>query len=121
MKASIIKNDNFETIGFVVMAENNTLFSWGVTFTGWNYCKTFDLKDEDIIKVMDLMRMEQEIKDLDHIPSDFMFNSIHKEQHDVIRKAAEKGKCQEGYNCKAFKDRASELKAKVEETIKSFK
>ena len=60
-------------------------------------------------------------KDLDHIPSDFMFNSIHKEQHDVIRKAAEKGKCQEGYNCKAFMDRASELKAKVEETIKSFK
>lgn len=121
MKATIIKNDNFETIGFAVMAENTTLYSWGITFTGWNYCKTFDLKDEDIIKVMDLMRMEQEIKDLDRIPTDFMFNSLHKEQKEVIRKAAEKGKCQDGFNCKSFRERSEELKAKVEEIIKSYK
>ena len=56
MKAVIVKNDQFETIGFEVTEDNKRIFSWGIAPQPWNFTKEIDEKKhfESIILLLTL-------------------------------------------------------------------
>ena len=56
MKATIVKNDKFETVGFEVKNENNTVFSWGISPNGMYFVKdvSFSTWANDIFELVSL-------------------------------------------------------------------
>lgn len=57
MKATIFKNDNFETVGLKVEHADVTLFSWGATCEQY-YTKTINA-DPYTAEVLDLIKLER--------------------------------------------------------------
>lgn len=58
MKATIYKNDNFETVGLKVEHADVTLFSWGATCEQYYYTKTINA-DPYTAEVLDLIKLER--------------------------------------------------------------
>jgi len=63
MKAIIVKNNNFETIGFEVKASGRTLFSWGISpELKSNFQKEVDVNDW-MASIFELIRVEVQISE----------------------------------------------------------
>ena len=63
MKATIVKNNNFETIGFEVKHSGRTLFSWGIaTELKSNFQKEIDVNDW-MTSIFELIRIEVQISE----------------------------------------------------------
>lgn len=61
MKAIVIKNNNFETIGFEVTAAGKTIFTWGVSsYLKSNFQKEIDVNDW-MTDIFELIRIETRI------------------------------------------------------------
>ena len=58
MKATIYKNDNFETVGLKVMHADVTIFVWGVICEQYYYTKTINA-DPYTAEVLDLIKLER--------------------------------------------------------------
>lgn len=58
MKATIYKNDNFETVGIKVMHADVTIFVWGVICEQYYYTKTINA-DQYTAEVLDLIKLER--------------------------------------------------------------
>lgn len=76
MKATIVKNDKFETVGFEVKNENNTVFSWGISPNGMYFVKdvSFSTWANDIFELVSLNAVLREqsnfiSKAFDHVIS----------------------------------------------------
>lgn len=58
MQATIVKNDNFETIGFQVKDnDGNSIFLWGIIPASEYYVKTVTHRELEIV-VADLLKMQ---------------------------------------------------------------
>ena len=76
MKATIVKNDNFKTVGFEVKNENNTVFSWGISPNGMYFVKdvSFSTWANDIFELVSMNAVLREqsnfiSKAFDHVIS----------------------------------------------------
>ena len=58
MKATIYKNDNFETVGLKVEHADVTIFVWGVICEQYYYTKTINA-DPYTAEVLDLIKLER--------------------------------------------------------------
>lgn len=71
MKAIVIKNNNFETIGFEVTASAKTLFRWGISSElKSNFQKEVDASDW-MTQIFDLVRIEARISEENRFVSRF--------------------------------------------------
>lgn len=71
MKAIIVKNNNFETIGFEVKASGRTLFSWGISSElKSNYLKEIEI-NEWMTEIFELVRNETRISEEQQFVSRF--------------------------------------------------
>lgn len=62
MKAVIVKNDQFETIGFEVKEQNTTIFNWGIAAQPTNFKKEIDT-EKHFGSIMELIRLEAKISE----------------------------------------------------------
>lgn len=68
MKAIIVKNNNFETIGFEVTGSGTTLFRWGISpQLKSNFQKEIDVNDW-MTQIFELIRIETKIREEDEFP-----------------------------------------------------
>lgn len=71
MKAIVVKNNEFQTIGFEVTASAKTLFSWGVSPSSQFYwTKTVNVNDW-MTEIFELVRLEAQISEAKSFVSDF--------------------------------------------------
>jgi len=71
MKAIIIKNNDFETIGFEVTGSGKTLFSWGISpILKSNFQKEIDVNDW-ITEIFELVRLEATLREQGNFINDF--------------------------------------------------
>lgn len=64
MKAVIVKNDQFETIGFEVTESNTTIFNWGIAAQPWNFKKEIDT-EKYFESILELIRLEARLSERD--------------------------------------------------------
>ena len=72
MKATIVKNDNFETIGFEVRAENtdnDVIFAWGISPSPMYYVKSVINSELEFI-VSELIKLSNTLLTF------FLFSSV---------------------------------------------
>lgn len=108
MKATIVKNDNFETIGFEVRTENtnnDVIFSWGISPSPMYYVKSVINEELEFI-VSELIKLQSKHYTLQNFKSLF-FGVI-----DDTEKA--NGKIP--YNMKSIKDQLNQ----VENAMKGY-
>ena len=60
---TIVKNDDFKTVGFHVYAEKEQIFSWGCA-SDMYYNKKITAKPEHMDKVMELVKTQAELHSL---------------------------------------------------------
>lgn len=61
MKAAIVKNDNFETVGFEIKEGKTTFFSWGISpQSPFCYVKTTEIDPETAFKIIELGILKDE-------------------------------------------------------------
>lgn len=65
MEATIIKNDEFKTIGLVVKHAKVEIFSWGITCPDFYFSKTINA-DEHMADIMRLVHLQQECRYREH-------------------------------------------------------
>ena len=73
MKATIVKNDNFETIGFEVRAENtdnDVIFAWGISPSPMYYVKSVINSELEFI-VSELIKLQSKHYKLESLSSLF--------------------------------------------------
>jgi len=85
MKAIIVKDDTFKTIGFEVTDANNTLFSWGISPTlKSNFQKELILSAGNILVIFELVRISSQIQERNRFHSYFF--EVSKLPHADFRK-----------------------------------
>lgn len=63
MKATIVKNNNFETIGFEVTVNGRSIFSWGISsMLRSNFQKQINVKDW-MTEIFELVKIEGQLKE----------------------------------------------------------
>lgn len=71
MKATVVKNNNFETIGFEVTASARILFSWGVSPSSPLYwTKPVNVNDW-MTEIFELVRIKAQIGEAENFVFDF--------------------------------------------------
>lgn len=71
MKAVIVKNDEFETIGFEVTENSHRIFNWGIAAQPTNFKKEIDT-EEHFDSIMELIRLEARISERDRFFSEMV-------------------------------------------------
>lgn len=70
MKAIIVKNNDFKTVGFEVTASGKTLFSWGVAPVSMYFCKEINCNDW-MTEIFELVRLSAVICEQSSFTSKF--------------------------------------------------
>lgn len=70
MKAIIVKNNDFKTVGFEVTASGKTLFSWGVAPVSMYFCKEINCNDW-MTEIFELVNLKAKISEQDSFPRNF--------------------------------------------------
>ena len=70
MKAIIVKNNDFKTVGFEVTASGNTLLSWGVAPVAIYFCKEVSVNDW-MTEIFELVNLKAKISEQDSFPRNF--------------------------------------------------
>ena len=112
MKATIVKNDNFETIGFEVRTENTSndvIFAWGISPSPMYYVKSVII-EELVFIVFELVKLQSKHDTLQNFKSLF-FGVI-----DDTEKA--NGKIP--YNMKSIKDQIKQIENAMKGYIDSL-
>lgn len=112
MKATIVKNDNFETIGFEVRTENTSndvIFAWGISPSPMYYVKSVINEELEFI-VFELVKLQSKHDTLQNFKSLF-FGVI-----DDTEKA--NGKIP--YNMKSIKDQIKQIENAMKGYIDSL-
>lgn len=111
MKAIIIKNENFETIGLEVYEENYNVFNWGVSsYLKSNFQKEVNIAKDLVPKVFEMILLKEEIRIGER------FNSTWFEVA-MLNKLYKPGT---GVDFKEQNAKLESLKNKLEKMIKSF-
>lgn len=110
MKATIVKNSNFETIGFEVTANGRSIFSWGISsMLKSNFQKEINVNDW-ITEIFELVKIEGQLKEANEFVRNFfelaMDNKLLKEGQAV--------------NCEKPDEHVSRLKEKKLNIIKNI-
>lgn len=110
MKAIIVKNNDFKTIGFEVTVNARTLFSWGIApVVSMYFIKEVNVKDwmpeiAHLIKLKGIMETQQDFKSL-------FFSTL---------SASGELKSGFGYNMQAVDERIDQTKHQIENIIKNI-
>jgi hypothetical protein len=111
MKAIIIKNNDFETIGFEVTGSGKTLFSWGISpLLKSNFQKEINVNDW-ITEIFELVRLEAILREQGNFVNDFF--RIASGQH--LLKDIDKGA-----DFSEHKQLMSDTRNKIENIIKNI-
>lgn len=108
MKATIVKNDNFETIGFEVRAENtdnDVIFAWGISPSPMYYVKSVINSELEFI-VSELIKLQSKRYTLKNFSS--LFFGVIADTEDANSKIA--------YNMKSIEDQIKQ----VENAMKAY-
>lgn len=116
MKATIVKNDSFETVGFEVVASGKTMFSWGVApVASLYFIKEANTKEWET-DIMALLQLDAERKTLNRMSS--MFFSILTTNKDV-KHLLETKDC--GFNMTELKQQIDEKETAIKNIIANIK
>ncbi|MDD3404944.1 MAG: hypothetical protein PHH23_01575 [Paludibacteraceae bacterium] len=110
MKAILIKNENFETIGFEVTANGQTIYEWGVSsFLKSNYQKEINTRDW-FTDIINLIRLDEQLK----MQKRF--------EHEFFNVCAENSlSTASGVKIKPFEDKIECLERKIENIINAIR
>lgn len=106
MKAIIVKNDNFETIGFQVSIESTTVFNWGISASSFYFCKEVSAK-KYCTTIFELVKMQTKLHELKNFMSRF-FQCV-KDSKDANKDC--------GYNLGSIDEEIKQLEARIQRTI----
>lgn len=111
MKAIIVKNNKFETIGFEVKASGRTLFSWGISSElKSNFQKEIDVNDW-ITEIFELVRIQERIS----TESEFIRRFFEVASGQALLKEEKKG-----VNFQRHDEEMKSLRQKLENIIKNI-
>lgn len=71
MKATIVKNDKFETIGFEVLSGTERVYNWGISPSPMSWTKEVSAT-ENAVKIFKLVDLRARISELDRFWSKFV-------------------------------------------------
>lgn len=114
MKAILVKDDEFNTIGLTVYfgtGANQVAFRWGISPTEFNFTKHLDVSKIES-EIFQLIELNAELRQLEHFWSDFARTA------DTIEELHGKS-----YQC-SFDDNKREIehtRNRIERIIKAFK
>ena len=103
---TIVKNDDFKTVGFHVYAEKEQIFSWGDMY----YNKKITAKPEHMDKVMELVKTQAELSLLESSIQDW-FDIASENGIDTNR----------GYKFTNIEEKTNNLNKRLLNIINSFK
>ena len=110
MNAQIVKNDNFQTVGFEVTSNGRTLFRWGVSGSaGIYYTKNINTNDW-CTEIFELVKVNAQLREAEQFCSLF-FEALNDSN------ATEGGKT---YDLSKSKKRIEQLKGTIENIIKNI-
>lgn len=110
MKAILVKNNNFETIGFEVISNGRTLFSWGISSAlKSNFQKEINVNDW-MIQIFDLVKLQGILQERNEAVRNFF-------QAAGDNKLIKNG---QAVNCKLFDERIDKAEAAIENIIKNI-
>ena len=111
IQVSIVKNNDFTTIGFHVYLGNHRAFTWGIADEpSLYYVKKQDANEESMEKILELMKLERERIMREDFVSDF-FETAKENGIDVTR----------GYKFNYNDGILSAITKRMSNTINSFK
>lgn len=110
MKAIVVKNNEFQTIGFEVTASAKTLFSWGVSPSSPLYWTKPVNVDDWMTEIFELVRIKAQISEAKNFV------------HDFFEVAKINGLIEDGQAVKfeANKVRLERLESKLENIVKNI-
>lgn len=106
---TIVKNDDFKTVGFHVYAEKEQIFSWGCA-SDMYYNKKITAKPEHMDKVMELVKTQAELSFLESSIQDW-FDIARENGIDTNR----------GYKFTKIEEKTNNLNKHLLNIINSFK
>ena len=110
MKAIVVKNNQFETIGFEVISNGRTLFSWGISSTlKTNFQKEINVNDW-MVQIFDLVRLQATLEEQERETGNF-FKVGH--ENKVLVEGI-------GYNIIFYQKQIEESKRKIENIVKNI-
>lgn len=108
---SIVKNNDFATIGFHVYFGNHRTFTWGIADEpSLYYVKKQDANEESMEKILELMNLEREHRIREDFVRDF-FETAKANGIDVTR----------GYKFNSYDEKLSAITKRISNIINSFK
>lgn len=108
--ATIVKDDNFKTIGFRVEMNDNTMFSWGITPNPFYFTKNVD-SEKYTREIIILMGLKAKYNELDTNFRTRFFDCI---------KASEKANKKCGYNLSSVDEERENIKNQINNIIKDI-
>lgn len=110
MKAIIVKNDDFETVGFEVQTrEGNTFYRWGISPHSMVFTKQIDA-DRYMMDIHELIQLEKELQMLDSFVSTFF--DIAK-ANDLLKKG-------KGVKMQVLDEKKEQVKKRINQIISKF-
>ena len=112
MKAIVVKNEDFQTIGFEVTIDNKSIYSWGISPTlKWHWQKEVDTKNHLTVNaIFELIRLDAVLNEQENAYRLFFAVA---EENNLI----ETGK---PVNCEKYNERVEATKARIEKIIKNI-
>jgi len=110
MNAIIVKNNDFETIGFEVTASGKTLFYWGISSTlKSNFQKEVNVNDW-MTEIFELVRLTAIIGEQRHFTREF-FEAAHK--NNLLKSG-------QSVDLNDMKERIDSIELKIQNIIKNI-
>ncbi len=110
MKAIVVKDNEFKTIGFEVISNGRTLFSWGISSTlKSNFQKEINVNDW-MVQIFDLVRLEGILQERREAVRNF-FEVAGK--NDLLKES-------KGVKCQLFDERIAETERRIESIVNNI-
>lgn len=112
MKAILVKNDNFENIGFHVYEQGRAIFNHGISESSpSNYRKELSIDSELVDKIVRLIKMQSQLFTLNEFSSTF-FSCLEDTDKNLLKKS---------YNLSKIKEKIDSVSNKMARTISELK